>query len=525
MKSSIFTFLFFAFYFSLNAQSPCLQNLADFQFVGEFNGHNYFLSESELTPAEAQLNAFSYQGYLAVIDDEAENNFLEQNISEMAYIGLNDKANEGELVWGNGDDFNYENFDICNFCNGNSDEMDYVMMHSWNGGWSWSSKWSPRKFILEIPCDSELDISFTMNATPEFVQVGEEFLMTLEVTNHGPTTATGIWIQFYHFPAIDPPVTELDEVITHGQISDFYYNGKDWYISTLEVGETAQLTLTYQLDIGATEGFEAIAFLNDVDQNDFNDSNNSADSAIEISSDGCPNDIVGFTTIGEWENNKYYVSETVATNALVAQSISESYGGNLASINSPSENDFIFQGISEMTYIGMHDREGEGILKWYDGSVVDYTNFDFCSFCNENSNLYNNVLMHHWNGTWSWSNTSNPRKFVMEISCGNSANSNFSNSLVANLSNEVSKVELDKVFPNPAEDFIQISVNSGVAKTIQLHVLDIQGKIVKQKNIGISEGENFLEMDINQLPAGIYFLRIPALIGKEKGVRFVKIRD
>ena len=78
----------------------------------------------------------------------------------MVYIGLNDVDVEGNLVWGNGEDFSFNNINPCSFCNENSEELDYVIMAPWDGSWSFSSQWNARKYIVEIPCNAAPPSSF-----------------------------------------------------------------------------------------------------------------------------------------------------------------------------------------------------------------------------------------------------------------------------------------------------------------------------------------------------------------------------
>ena len=422
MKLIIFTLLLAVICWSpiwgQGANDPCQTTPSGgYEFLGEYNGSYYYQSLNFQKPEIAQNIAFTNGGHLAVINDQAENDFLQQNISEMVYIGLNDVTSEGTLEWQNGDSVDYTNFTTCLFCNDNEDNLDYVMMHPWDGGWSWSSQWNSRSYVIEIPCGSSgtSDLELELTTTQTSVSVGEQFTVTVSISNIGPDDATNVTSEYFRYPVITSFANVIDEVVSHGQISNVWYNEKDWYIPTLQVGETAQLILTY---VAVSEGtFSALVSITNLDQEDPTPMPLREIEVTISEITGCPNDISGFTTIGELGNSKYYVSNENAINALDAQAIAESYGGNLASINSQVENDFIQQGISELSYIGLNDKLNEGVLEWYDGNTVDFINFQICSFCNDNTSAFNNVMMHQWDGGWSWSNTSNPRKFVMEIPC------------------------------------------------------------------------------------------------------------
>ena len=130
----------------------CPPSLAGFTALGEFNGSKYFISNTTARPIEAQQTAESFNGNLAVINDQGENDFIQQNISEMVYIGLNDAQTEGNLEWVNGDPLTFDNIDPCGFCNENSSDLDYVIIAPWDGKWSFSSQWNSRKYIDEVPC-------------------------------------------------------------------------------------------------------------------------------------------------------------------------------------------------------------------------------------------------------------------------------------------------------------------------------------------------------------------------------------
>ena len=106
----------------------CPDNISGFITIGEFGDSKYFLSNSNSQPAAAQAVAASNGGYLAVINSQAENNFIQQNIDIMSYIGLNDVASEGNLQWVNGEALSYNNVNPCGFCESNSGSMDYVIM-------------------------------------------------------------------------------------------------------------------------------------------------------------------------------------------------------------------------------------------------------------------------------------------------------------------------------------------------------------------------------------------------------------
>ena len=69
---------------------PCPGDIAGFTTLGEFGGHKYYVSNDISRYPDAQVTAVANGGYLAVIGSQEENDFIQQNISEMTYIGLDD---------------------------------------------------------------------------------------------------------------------------------------------------------------------------------------------------------------------------------------------------------------------------------------------------------------------------------------------------------------------------------------------------------------------------------------------------
>ncbi len=82
----------------------------------------------------------------------------------------------------------------------------------------------------------------------------------------------------------------------------------------------------------------------------------------------------------------------------------------------------------------------------------------------------------------------------------------------------VSNIDEDKkldvsVFPNPASDFVQIAVETSIAKQINLSIVDIYGHTLYSEKHAVSGKEHEFTLDLNlctgqKLIAGIYFLKV-----------------
>ena len=242
---------------------------------------------------------------------------------------------------------------------------------------------------------------------------------------------------------------------------------------------------------------------------------------------GCPTSLPGFTSLGEYNGSAYFLSDEVSR-PNDAQNTALSNNGYLAVIQSQEENDFIFDQINELVYIGLDDTATEGNPIWVNGASIGFTNFDICSFCEENSSDKDYVMMHNWNGGWSWSSVWNQRKYIVEIPCTpttTDVNSGIGNTLLAIPTSKSDELRIGTLMPNPAMDFIHISIQSGMDQTTEIQIFDARGVVVTTKQIHLHQGSNTVEILIRDLPAGFYNLFFPKVKGAIQVKRFIKVRD
>ncbi|MFK7770549.1 MAG: CARDB domain-containing protein [Saprospiraceae bacterium] len=463
----------------------CPEEIVGFTTLGEFGNSKYYLSNDISRATDAQVIAITHGGYLASISSQEENDFIQQGISEMVYIGLNDYDSEGNLEWFNSEPITFDNINPCGFCNENSADQDFVIMAPWNGAWSFSNFFNSRKYVMEIPCGGNTTSLITVNCPAEQMielAVGENEVIIIydEVTATTTCPDGGLTIELTSGPAIG------------------------------EVQPIGKYTIIYTITDACGNSTQCL-FIVDVVPNS-NDS-------------GCPNSLADFTFMGEFGNSAYFISDG-DSRPTDAQAVAVANGGNLAVINSIEENNFIAGQINGLVYIGLDDYQSEGNPTWVDGSGNTFTNFDICNFCNENSEEMDFVVMHSWNGAWSWSNFYNSRKYIVEIPCSatlNNPNNNFS--LVVPLSEEARKPSLTKLVPNPAMDFIFVEINSSQEQEVDLMIFDARGSLVKTQTTNLLNGINAPMIDIAELPAGFYSIYVPQAKTKFATERFVKVRD
>lgn len=242
---------------------------------------------------------------------------------------------------------------------------------------------------------------------------------------------------------------------------------------------------------------------------------------------GCPTAIAGFTYLGEFAGSSYFLSNDVAR-PTDAQTIANQNGGYLAVINSDLENGFLNSNVNELVYIGLNDFDTEGSPQWVNGDPLNYTNFDICSFCEGNSDDMDFVVMHGWNGGWSWSNFYNQRAYVIEIPCTNSnalTDPNIGNSLIAIPQQVEDDLKIKKIHPNPAMNEIFTFINSNIEQEVDIQIFDARGTMIKSVNVMLYKGDNSTRISIADLPGGFYSIYIPQINSKMGMKRFVKVRD
>lgn len=62
-----------------------------------------------------------------------------------------------------------------------------------------------------------------------------------------------------------------------------------------------------------------------------------------------------------------------------------------------------------------------------------------------------------------------------------------------------------EIFPNPAKEIATISISSARAFESTVSVYNALGEVVYSKPVSVSEGKNKVEINVEQLPSGVYF--------------------
>ena len=146
------------------ANPNCGSTIPGFAFVGTLNEHQYYISLDKLTWPEAQANCLNYGGYLAVITDPIENEFIADNISDKVYIGMSDTNSEGNPEWVNGEPFTYSAIDP--EPGTNTPGEDYGYLSPWSEEWKFFGDGVSKYYLMELDCAGGSSLELTQTGGP-----------------------------------------------------------------------------------------------------------------------------------------------------------------------------------------------------------------------------------------------------------------------------------------------------------------------------------------------------------------------
>ena len=218
--------------------NTCPGNIAGYNFLGERDGHKYFVSEANFNHENANAAAAALGGYMASITSVTENNFLKDRINKISHIGFNDLNTEGTFTWPSGEPVSFNNLEVPN-----SQQNDYANMNFWNGGWGLDGFYTARPFILEIPCDN------SGNVCP---------VPAISSTETTPTNPPGIFVRWN-------VVTEANSYsVEYTNTASNVTNTATTSSSNIQVINGIELGQNYSIRVRSNCGSQQSAFSNSV---------------------------------------------------------------------------------------------------------------------------------------------------------------------------------------------------------------------------------------------------------------------
>ncbi len=96
---------------------------------------------------------------------------------------------------------------------------------------------------------------------------------------------------------------------------------------------------------------------------------------------------------------------------------------------------------------------------------------------------------------------------------------------ILNINLEASTIETTawevNLYPNPAQQQINLTINTQDAINGQVRIVSATGQVVQQQVLDQAAGHNLLQLSVEQLPAGIYFVRLETA-EQQQTLKFVK---
>ena len=75
--------------------------------------------------------------------------------------------------------------------------------------------------------------------------------------------------------------------------------------------------------------------------------------------------------------------------------------------------------------------------------------------------------------------------------------------------NDVTTTDLAMVvYPNPAEDFVTLSVTNSISEKVTIAINNLMGQTVFEKLVYMVRGENNIEIPLVNMESGIYMLNV-----------------
>ncbi len=390
--------------FEINAYYATDPN-SGFDLGGTLNGHTYFVTNTSIGKfwPDSETNAQSFGGHLVAINSQEENDFVRTLTNNTFWIGLNDLNTEGNFVWSNGDAVTYTNW-AAGEPNNNNNE-DVVEMSSVSGLWNDAKVGGVTiTYIMELG-----DITVTSSiASGTFFTVGTTPVTATatDASGNSITHSFNIIVQDSEVPTVitqdliknldagnsgrNGQVTISPEEINNGSFDNCGIASMALDQTLFECSDLGPNTVTLTVtDLnGNTASATATVTIQDVTSPEIlgladltvSTTPGTCEAVVNYTAsvnDNCiaaPSFVPGFSLGGTHNGHTYFVANE-ANFWPEAETIAQSFGGHLVTINDAAENEFVRTLTTSTIWIGLNDLDQEGILVWTSGDPVTYTNW------------------------------------------------------------------------------------------------------------------------------------------------------
>lgn len=357
----------------------CSSQLTGFSLLGTSNDSAYFLSSTKVTWIDAQA---STAGEMVQIDDSQENEFLRSLLpaGSIFFIGASDHLVEQQFLWNESSSLGYSNWE-----GQNTADNDFATINAWNGKWALESKWVERYYVVEIPCRAS-DAPMCGDGT---IEAGEE--------------------------CDDGNLASGDGCSSNCTTENLCGNG---VVDTMEECDDG--------NVASGDGCSANCLKERICGDGFLDTNEECDDGNVASGDGCsstclaevissscPNQLPGFSHLGDGSTSSYFLSDH-KVNWLNAIAAANAMNWPLVEIEDAQENELIRSWLApgSIFFIGASDHIAEGALLWHSGTPLQYANLEV-----SNSADGDFMTINAWNGKWALESKWVERRYIVEINC------------------------------------------------------------------------------------------------------------
>ena len=80
------------------------------------------------------------------------------------------------------------------------------------------------------------------------------------------------------------------------------------------------------------------------------------------------------------------------------------------------------------------------------------------------------------------------------------------------------------VYPNPANEVLNIDIEltSYQGNDVEIEIMDINGRVIQSQNAQLDRGYNHLEVDLSEIPSGLYMINFAGTKNYIKESRIIK---
>ncbi len=350
-----------------------------------------------------------------------------------------------------------------------------------------------------------VDIELTKTVNASTVSPGDQLTYTIIVTNYGPADATGVTVA-------DELPTELSFDSASASKGTYSSGGGTWSIGNLAENETVTLSIdaTVNSITSAISNFAQVmtASPDDLDSGPGNDTNQTPneddeDSATIILAGSTDIDLEATMTssgnsVAPWTNVDFTLE--ITNNGAAAAS------GVIADFPVPDGMAFTSKTESQGSYNLWFQTWDIGVLQPGETATLVLTLFtlnpgtDVIAYAEVIAANETDIDSTPANGNGSSAVEDDEATFTLS-----NGSSGGKGDLDSNIIGESSLLTVNRMYPMPTRDFVNIIFNSQ-AEMIDVVLYDYSGRILYSHILEVAQGENITQIDLSAYPAGWYFV-------------------